>query len=497
VTEITPLADWLVVAPVLLCLGGGALLLMLRNFLRTQFWVCLAIILVIVAADALLLGRVMSEGPFAMTMGKWQAPFGITFAADAMGALFAFAAAIVTLVVVLYLGGDASEGAVRGGLYPLVLLLLGGVTGAFLTGDLFNLYVWFEVLLIASFGLIVLAGKPLQLDGAVKYGLLNFLATTLFLAGLGLFHGLVGTLNMADIILAAPSVDGAALTAVTALIALAFVMKAAAFPVQSWLPASYHTPPAAISALMGGLLTKVGVYALLRLLVLLLPGVQPVLAPTLFVVASLSAILGPLSAIAETNLRRAIGFILIGGVGVALLGVAAPNPTALAGSISYVVHSMLTLTLLYLVAGIIERRTGATDTRQMGQLYAQTSTISVVFIAALMGISGVPPFLGFWPKLQLLGGFIGVGDAVATTVILLNALLTLIAGARLWSHIFWRSAPGARAASPWQTTASTLALCTGIVLLGLWPAPLIETAQAAAAGLLDPSAYIRAVGLAP
>ena len=217
-----------------------------------------------------LLDRVLADGPLSMTMGNWLPPFGISFTADATGAGFALAAAFVALCVVLYLSGDAPESAVRDGVYPLVLLLVAGVSGAFLTGDLFNLYVWFEVMLIASFGLIVLAGNRLQLDGAVKYGVINFVATALFLTALGLLYGQLGTLNMADIVGAARRADPALLAAIAALFALAFGIKAAAFPVNSWLAASYHAPPAAISALLGGLLTKVGVYALFRTCIMLL-----------------------------------------------------------------------------------------------------------------------------------------------------------------------------------------------------------------------------------
>ncbi len=185
--------------------------------------------------------------------------------------MFALAAAGLVLLLLVYLRMDMPDRARRDGVYPLVLLLLAGVSGAFLTGDLFNLYVWFEVMLIASFGLMVLGGRNIQLDGTVKYGFLNFLATTFFLLALGLLYGLLGTLNMADIVRVAPAADGAAMAGVAALLLLAFGMKAAAFPVNAWLPAAYHAPPPAISALLAGLLTKVGVYALLRSLVALLP----------------------------------------------------------------------------------------------------------------------------------------------------------------------------------------------------------------------------------
>ncbi|MEO6012227.1 MAG: proton-conducting transporter membrane subunit [Devosia sp.] len=492
----TSLADWVVVLPVLLCLAGAAVLLMLRTLVRLQRWVCLAMLLSLVVCDGVLFRRVLADGPLAMTMGNWPAPFGITFAADVMGAGFALVAAFVALCVVIYMRGDTPESAVRDGAYPLILLLMAGVSGAFLTGDLFNLYVWFEVMLIASFGLMVLAGNPLQLDGAVKYGVLNFLATALFLAALGLLYGLLGTLNMADIIGKAARADLAPLTAIAALFALAFCMKAAMFPVNAWLPASYHTPPPAISALIGALLTKVGVYALVRMLVMLTPEAREILSPAILAVGIATAILGPLSAIAETNLRRAIGFVLIGGIGVAVLPIAGANPFALSGGLAYLVHAMLTMAALYLAAGLIERGRDQSDTRGIGGLYAANSLLSVLFFVLVLAVSGVPPFLGFWPKLLLLQGFIGANDWLPVFVILLNALLTLIAGARLWSRLFWRGT-GDRVSLPVMPLAATIALTVAGVVLALMPNVLIASAQTAAYDLINPARYIAAVGLSP
>jgi multicomponent Na+:H+ antiporter subunit D len=432
-----------------------------------------------------------------MTMGNWLPPFGISFVADAMGAGFALAAAFVAVIVWGYMAADTPESAVRDGAYPLLLLLVAGVSGAFLTGDLFNLYVWFEVMLIASFGLIVLAGNPLQLDGAVKYGIINFVATTLFLGALGLLYGLVGTLNMADIVGAAKRADPAALAAVGALFALAFGIKAAAFPVNAWLPASYHTPPPAISALMGALLTKVGAYALIRTLVMLLPAALDVLGPAISFVGIATMLLGPLGAIAETNLRRAVGFMLIGGIGLIVVCVPEAHHFAIAGGILYVAHAMLTLAALYLVAGLIERVTGQFDTRNMGGLYAANSLLSWLFLLLILAVSGVPPFLGFWPKLELLQGFISDRDWLVVAAVLLNALLTLIAGTRLWSHIFWRPGPIPAVSSPPPATGAAVLLTGTIILLGLWPSLVVNAADAAATSLLDPSSYIAAVGLSP
>jgi multicomponent Na+:H+ antiporter subunit D len=309
-----------------------------------------------------------------------------------------------------------------------------------------------------------------------------------------------GTLSMADLATRQSRADPATLTAVAALFTLAFGIKAAAFPVNAWLPASYHVPPAPIAALMAGLLTKVGIYALLRTLVLVMPLSLVWLKPLLIPMAIATALIGPLGAMAETRPRRAVGFILIGGIGVILTGIAAPNAIALSGAALYIAHGMLTIAALYLVVGVI-------DTPAQGDGNNGGWLISACLLVLLLAAAGMPPFLGFWPKLLLLQGLLqqanlagsGVVDLGALSLagaILLNALLTLIAGARLWSRLFWKT-PAQSTAPASTATAAAVALTALVFAAGLWPAPLIAVAQKAAAGLVDPSAYIAAVGVAP
>lgn len=504
IDTVTLAADWVIVLPLVLCLMGAALVVMLRRAGSLAFVVSALVICAVIACEVTLLLRVFETGPVSMTMGKWLPPFGISFVADLFGAAFALAASVVTLAVLVYAEGERGPDAVDH-FHAMVLLLLAGVTGSFLTGDLFNLYVWFEVMLIASFGLMVLGGRPLQLDGAVKYGFLNFLATSLFLLSLGLLYGVLGTLNMADILRVAPGANPAAMAGIAAILLLAFGMKAAAFPLNAWLPASYHTPPAAISALFAGLLTKVGAYALLRSLVLVLPASRDLLEPVLVGIAVCTLLIAPLGAIAETNLRRAIGFLVIGGVGAIMVGIALPSPSGVSGGGFYIFHAILTMTALYLTAGLIERQTGATDTRRMGGLYAASAPLSIVFLVLILGTAGVPPLLGFWPKLLLLqagleqGGWSGWLLVVA---LLINAVLTLIAGSRLWAHIFWRPAPDG---APLRADGSpgiraglgvTMLLVAAIVAAGLWPNALFEVAAAGGANMIDPTGYVQAIGLA-
>jgi len=519
ITDPTPIADYLLILPVVLPLIGAALLLLLRDRRVPHALIAMVVVLGMLVSEYLLLGRVLEAGPVSMTMGRWLPPFGISFTADVAGAGFALTAAFVTLLLLVYSLAGQRRGAAHEGAHALTLLLLAGVSGSFLTGDLFNLYVWFEVMLIASFGLLVLDGRNTAVDGAVKYGFPNFLATTLFLVALGLLYGLLGTLNMADIIRVAPSADPVAMTAIAALLLLAFGMKSAAFPVNGWLAASYHTPPAHVAALMAGLLTKVGVYALFRTMLALLPQSRDLLDPVITTIAVLTLVLGPLSAIAETNLRRALGFILIGGIGAALAGISLPSVAGVAGGGLYIFHAMLTMSALYLIAGLIEAVTGEIDSRKMGGLYGASSGLSILFFVMMLAAAGVPPLLGFWPKLLLLQAAFGrAGFAVPAgpdlwgvaliVALLLNAVLTLIAGTRLWAHIFWRQGSIGRTSEQHNTRlrrfttgertvalGATAVLAAAIIVVGLVPKTLFDASEVLARDMLDPARYVAATGL--
>ncbi len=504
----TAAADWVIILPVAIALVCGALLLMLRNSRGTQAVFAALSVIAILVCEVDLFIRVLETGPQAMTMGNWLPPFGISFTVDMIGVLFAIGASFVTLVVIIYFQAEIVAREVRNGFYSLIMLLLAGVTGAFMTGDLFNLYVWFEVMLIASFGLLIIGGRKMQLDAAIKYGFLNFLATTFFLIGLGYLYGMLGTLNMADISLTAPNAPVGPITAVAALFLLAFGMKAAAFPVNAWLPASYHTPDPAISALFGGLLTKVGAYALLRTLLLLLPGSREVLDPVITGIAVFTLILAPLGALAQTNLRRAVGFLVIGGIGAVFAGLAVPSLRGVAGGTFYAFHSMLTMTALYLVAGLVERMTQATDTRFMGGVYQFNSPVSIMFILLVFAAAGLPPFLGFWPKLLIVEAGLGMQDWLIVSAVLINSLLTSIAGTRLWAHIFWRSGREGDEAEVFNdrlrpltvienraSLTAAVSLVAVIMVLGLWPNLIFESVRIAASDLLQPERYVSATGL--
>ncbi len=494
------LTDWTVVLPVALALGGTALCAVFWWRPVIQSAIGIVITLLMLVSAGVLVCTVATEGPQTMAMSGWPGPFGIVFAVDLLGAGLAFVTALVGLLILIYNFGDQSSDYRRVGYTPLLLAMLAGVSGAFLTGDIFNLYVWFEVLIIGSFGLLILGGKKAQLDGAIKYATLNLLATTFFLIATGLLYGLTGTLNMADLASKVAAVDNRALVnVVAALYLLAFGMKAAAFPLFFWLPASYHTPKPGVSAVFAGLLTKVGVYALYRVFTLIFPASDTIFADLLIWIAGATILAGGLGAIAQTDIRRLVAFTVVGGIGYMLVGLALQSPLALTGGLFYIFHSMLISTALFLAVGIAGRLGGSYDIAKLGGLYRARPAFAMMFLVVLFAVAGVPPFSGFWPKVVLVQASLAADAPWLAGVILVGGFLTLVAVARAFAAAFWDNGEeepprathyGDRVGALMLPTLVIIGLS---VLMGLAAEPVVQLAGQAAAGLSDPSAYIEAV----
>lgn len=500
VMEPVAAADWLIPAPVVFCLLAGSVLLMLRKRTDLQPLIAIPALMILSALTLGLLAHVVINGTVSMTMGRWLPPFGISFTVDALGAFFAATSSLVALAAGIYGRSDVDHSGQRYGFYPFLLLIMAGVLGAFMTGDIFNLYVWFEVLLISSFGLLVLGSERSQLDGGVKYAFLNLIATTLFLVATGYLYGLFGTLNMADIAVKASELRASApLMTLVTLFLLAFAMKAAAFPVNFWLPASYHTPKLVVSALFAGLLTKVGIYALLRILGMLFPVERQELSYIIAIAAALTMVLGVMGALAQNDIRRSMGFLVVSGIGVMMAGLAIGSPAGLSGAIFYAAHSMVVMTALYFAIGIGARLGGSFMLTSAGGLYARNAALAFLTLMLFLSVSGLPPFSGFWPKVMLVKASLDIGAWWLAGAILVTGLLTTITVGRIWALAYWRPAPAGAAE---QATAQTLpagavAALVGLVVLsvgaGVWPEPVLVLAQDAARGLLDPSAYVLSV----
>lgn len=499
VLEPVPASHWLVILPVVWCLVFGALLIIMRKDTKRQPWVALPALGGLVIINGLLLGTVMQEGPVTMVMGRWLPPFGIAFTVDILGAIFAFTASIAALAAGVYALKEVGYASRRYGFYPFLLLMMVGVCGAFLTGDIFNLYVWFEVMLISSFGLLILGSEHEQIDGAMKYAILNLMGTTLFLIATGYLYSIFGTLNMADIAIRSSQLpDMAPLMTLASLYLLAFAMKAAAFPVNFWLPASYHTPRVAVAGVFAALLTKVGVYALIRTLLMLLPAGHRELVVLLEIVAAATMIVGVLGALAQNDTRRLFGYLVISGIGVMLAGIALGTQEGLSGAIFYALHSMISMLAVYLLGGIAANMSGTHELSWMGGLYKKNPLSAALALAVFFAIAGLPPFSGFWPKVMLVKAAFDSEVWWLAGFILLTGFLTTITLGRFFALAWWRPGPaGQEAETPSKPAASALMSLVVLVILitgfGVLPGGLMSLSDEAARGVLNPAAYIQSV----
>ena len=487
----------LLVAPIVVPLSTAILTLLVRG--RGPDW-----IISLVGAVALffsgvaLLSAVAENGPMAAQMGAWAAPFGITLFVDLLSAAMVTIAGLVAICVVVFSLRDVNEDERRVGFHPLSHALLGGVCGAFMTGDIFNLYVWFEVMLISSFGLLVIGGRKDQIDAAVKYVGLNLIATLAFLSGVGILYGVAGTLNMADLHLALEGRQNErAVVASAAFLIFAFGAKAALFPLFSWLPASYHTPAFATSALFAALLTKVGVYALLRSFTIVYDGSEGWIQGVLMVAAILTMIVGISGAVSQTQIRRILGFTIISAIGYMVLGLAIYTPLAIMGALFYLFHDIIVKANLYFLSGVIARKAGSEDIEEIGGLLKASPVLAVLFLVPALALAGVPPLSGFWAKVLVVRATLDAEQWFATFAVLAAGFVTLYAMGRVWMEVFWKDHPDSdadlSAKVPGSMILPVVVLGLVTVVMGVFASPFVELSRDAAEFLLDPKAYVSVV----
>ncbi|MBZ9729835.1 Na+/H+ antiporter subunit D [Salegentibacter sp. JZCK2] len=383
---------------------------------------------------------VWNNGTQTVQAGSWEAPFGITFVADTFAMTMVLLTSIAGLAVSIFSSGSVIGDRLRFGYFPIFHFLLLGLTGAFLTGDIFNLYVWFEIIIISSFVLITIGGEKAQLEGAVKYFTLNFLASMIFLTAIAVLYGLTGSLNMADLANKVAAVENRALVEITAILFLiGFGIKSAIFPLYFWLPASYHTPPSAVSAIFGGLLTKVGVYALIRVFTLIFVG-DVFLDQILLVLAIFTLFSGALGALVQNNIRKVFSYLIICHIGYMIIGLGMFTEVAIAGTIFYLVHDIVVKTNLFMISGLVYRIKGSNSMRALGGFYANYPMLSLLMFIPLFSLVGIPPLSGFWPKISLITASFDSESYWSLAAIIFASFITLVVIAKLWAEVFWKDA---------------------------------------------------------
>lgn len=509
--------SWLLVAPIAVPIMTAALTFLLRRRRIARRCIGVGGAAALLVAAVAVMAAVWSGKTVSAQVGGWPAPFGISLVADLLGAIMVLVTAINGLLVAVYALGDIDDRRERLGFHSLYHIMLAGACGACLTGDVFNLYVWIEVMVIASFTLVALGGEKPQLDGGFKYVAINAVGTLLLLAAIGLLYGMTGTLNMADLHLRVAEVDNPGLvSAVAVLFLIGLGLKAGVFPLFFWLPVSYHTPPVTISAIFSAVLTKVGVYALIRMFTLIFTGDAAFTHPIILWVAAATMVTGVLGAAAHSDLRRILSFHIISQIGYILLGLALFSPLGLIGAAYFLVHNIIAKTNLFLIAGVMNRLGGSFELAAIGGFYRRTPILAVAFLVSALSLGGIPPLSGFWAKLLLVKASLDLQHYAAAGIALFVGLLTIYSMTKIWVQGFWtprstNDGPTNRGPTNDGTTrcgprpaplsrverlvlyAPILALGGITTLLGVWAEPFVAAATRTADDLLNPMSYVEAV----
>lgn len=487
----------LLILPIIIPFLFAIILLFFKENIRLQRGLTLIGLGISLVVAFTLLWKVKAEGVQVITLGSWPAPFGISLVSDMLSVLLVITSIIITLFVVIYSFTAIGVERERVYYYPTVLFLLTGVNGAFTTGDIFNMFVFFEVLLIASYVLIVLGGEKRQLRESLKYLLVNVISSALFVVTVGLLYSVVGTLNMADISAKITEVgQSGMLTVIAVLFLLVFGIKGALFPLYFWLPGSYSAPPLPVLALFGALLTKVGIYAITRTYTLFFIHDISFTHELLMALSVLTVIFGCIGALAYFDLKQIIIYNIVIAVGVILFGVSQMNDAGMSGAIFYLIHDMIIKGGLFILIGIIIKVTGTSNLRKMGGLIKTYPALGWIYLIAVFGLVGIPPLSGFIGKLLIVQGGFEAGNIWLTIIILASSLVVLLSSIRIFIYAFWGE-PKAIPQSNKRSYRLEMIPATMLIIISIfygvgaeWLYPFMEEASDL---LLNPSIYTDAV----
>ncbi|MFN2744073.1 MULTISPECIES: Na+/H+ antiporter subunit D [Bacillus] len=486
----------LVILPILIPLLAAALLIFMNKSIKLMRVFSAISSLAAVIAAGFLVQTVFTDGIQTLYVGGWKPPFGISLVADQFASLLAFTTAIIGFLTVLYSFRSIGEKRERFFYYPAVQFLLAGVSGAFLTGDLFNLFVFFEVLLMSSYVLIVIGGTKIQLRESLKYIVFNIISSALFVIGVAYLYAVTGTLNMADLsVRIAESGQTGLITVIAVLFLIVFGLKGGIFPLYFWMPGSYYAPPAPVSALFGALLTKVGMYAIARVFTLIFTQDAAFTHQLMVWLAALTIIFGVIGSIAYWDVQKIIIYNIVTAVGVILLGIAANTPASIEGAIYYLIHDMIIKGALFMLAGTLFALTGTHNLKKMSGLIKNHPVLGWMFMMSAVSLAGVPPFSGFIGKLKIAeGGFLS-GEFVITLLMLLSSLLVLYSVMKIFINGFWgeerEDAPAAKPLKSYLYPAAILLFLSLAIGIGTeFVAPYFHQA---ADTLVNPEKYIEAV----
>ena len=486
----------IIVLPLIVPIITAIFLVLLRNYVKLQRIVSVVTVLFVTGVSAVLLDHIQQHGIIRIDFSGWAPPFGILFVADTFSVLLVLTSSIVMIACLIYAFGTVSEKYEKMYLYPFLLFLLAGVNGSFLTGDIFNLFVCFEVMLLASYVLVGLGGKRIQLRESLKYILINVVASWLFLVALAFLYGTVKTLNMAHIAVRVAEAGQDPLLNTVALIFLVVFALKAGLLLFFWLPGAYSVPLPAVQAIFAALLTKVGIYALIRTFTLMFPHDQSVTHTVIAVMAAITIVLGCFGALAGKDVLTIAVYNVIIGVGFILLGLVTMTEEGLAGAVYYLMHDMLAKAFLFLLVGMMIYLTGEKVAKNMSGLIRNYPLFGWMYFIAMCALIGIPPLSGFLGKV-LIGQslvdtqsyvllFLGFGSSIIVLYSLLRIFLASFFGETIISEVVEKPIPK-------TATVSFVMLAMCIIALGVFAEVIVPYIDNAAETLVNPKIYIDAV----
>jgi multicomponent Na+:H+ antiporter subunit D len=494
----------LLVLPIALPLAASAVTILMSRRRWVQRCISLGTCVTTLVLAVAILYEADAQDAVVTQVGGWPAPFGITLIADRFSAIMLLVSTIMILVVLVYALGQLDDEHEFGlHFHPVYLVLSAGVAASFLTGDLFNLFVAYEVMLIASYVLITLGANRDQIRPGMTYVVINLLASALFVTAVAFVYAATGTVNMAQLAIRIAELPDGLRVALGYLLFVVFGVKAGVFPLFFWLPDSYPTAPTPITALFAGLLTKVGVYTLIRTQTLMFPhgGTASVV---ILVIAGLTMLIGVLGAIAQNDIKRILSFHIVSQIGYMVFGLGLFTLAGIAGAVYYIVHHIVVKTSLFLVGGMVETSVGSGALRHLGGVARRAPVLGLLFLTAAFSLAGLPPFSGFVAKLLLVQEGLNTNHGVVVAVSLLVSLLTLFSMAKIWGGAFWGQPEDARGKLPDDAPylhlrlnplmlGATTALVGLSVVISVAAGPLYTLSERAARTLVERDPYIDAV----
>jgi multicomponent Na+:H+ antiporter subunit D len=487
----------MLILPIILPLFFMVVLIFTRHWLVFQQSFSLLASILLNAVSVIILLEVNQNGIMVMQLGSWAAPYGITLVADMLSALMMVTTSFVGIIVMIYSPGFIDRERQTSGYFPLVFGLMMGVNGAFITGDIFNLYVWYEVMLTSSFVLIALGGSEAQLRGSIKYVSINFVASIFFVAAIGILYGQAGTLNMADLADKMRQWDEHTyINSALMLFFIAFSIKSALVPFFFWLPASYHTPPIAITALFASTLTKVGVYTIFRFYSLFIVFDKEFWMIFILTLSGLTMLIGVLMAASQFDIRKILSFHIISQIGYMIMGLGIFTVAGVAGAVYFTIHNMLSKTNTFLAGGLVYQHSGSYDLKYLGGLYKSKPLLAALFFIPALSLAGIPPLPGFFGKFLLIKGGFEAGQYFITAIAILTGLFTLFSMVKIWNEAYWKKMPeeNTRVGKVHiSTIAATTLLALAVIAMGVFAGPVIDLCVKAGEQIVNPVGYINAV----